>query len=189
MQNEAKVAGSAACFACQIQQPGTCTCPGSPDTCPSAQTLSKVHKAGVQHVCPPVPHGSGSLDGRHYLPLQLCGKNMSNALLQASALTRTSSAVRKAGDRLTCCSTSTVSAAAQLTSCLVRRAAGPGCPGVPARSWLCAPRRQALQLRQVPCTGRSVCLLGIMPSQPVSGSSWHAARPQACPCSRPPGCS
>ena len=51
----------------------------------------------MQRICRPLPHGSGTLDGRYYLALQLCGKNMSNALLQASALTRTSAAVRSAG--------------------------------------------------------------------------------------------
>ena len=61
------------------------------------KTLRKLHEAGVQHICQPLPEGHGSHEGRFYLALQLCGKNMSNALLQASALTRTSSAVRRAG--------------------------------------------------------------------------------------------
>ena len=63
------------------------------------KTLHKLHEAGVPHICKPLPHGSGSLDGRFYVALQLCGANMSKALLQASALTRTSSAVRNAGAR------------------------------------------------------------------------------------------
>ena len=51
----------------------------------------------MQHICKPLPSGSGSLNGRFYIALQLCGANMSKALLQATALTRTSSAVRNAG--------------------------------------------------------------------------------------------